>query len=560
MIVDARDQSVALYHETPIAIVGAGAAGITLALAFAEKRIRCLVVEAGGERLDHTAQRFYRAASISPHDHGPIHLGRRRAFGGTTAIWGGRCIPFDPIDFEDRPWIPHARWPIIYEDVARYYPKALEICQAGPALFRAGEALAGSSPMLVDGVTNGDVILDRIERFSEPTHFGRRYRASLAASRVVTVLLYANALEITVDASSGRVSGVLAATTTGRRLKVSAKKVIVANGALETARLLLASRSVCPAGVGNGAGLVGRFYQSHLEGEVGEIQFHGKPQDSRLDYERSPENVYCRRYIWLSPTAQRRDHLAGLVVRPHHRKIADPAHRSAVLSAMYLVKDLIVPEYGRPMNSPTEQTGRVRAALYMRHLMNIVLGSPALTAFAVDWVRRRTLATRKLPSVLLRNAANRYILDINAEQVPNPDSRVYLSFENDALGMPLLQIDWRTTDLDRKIVARGLRVLQAAFAGSSKPGHDGATISSDDPTFERQVAALTRIGGHHIGTARMGRSRDEGVINADGETFDIRGLFIAGAASFPTSGFANPTLVIVALSLRLADHLAGLRD
>jgi choline dehydrogenase-like flavoprotein len=282
MIVDARDQSVALDHEPSIAIVGAGAAGITLALAFAEKGIRCLVLEAGGERLDHTAQSFYRAASISPHDHGPVHLGRRRVLGGTTAIWGGRCIPFDPIDFEDRPWIPYARWPITYEDVAHYYPEALELCQAGPALFRAGEALPGSSPMLVDSATNADVILDRIERFSEPTHFGRRYRERLAASREVTLLLHANALEITVDVSNGRVSGILAATTAGKQIKVSAKKVIVANGALETARLLLASRSVCPPGVGNAAGLVGRFYQSHFEGEVGEIQFHGKPRNSRL--------------------------------------------------------------------------------------------------------------------------------------------------------------------------------------------------------------------------------------------------------------------------------------
>ena len=355
MIVDARDQSVALDHETPIAIVGAGAAGITLALAFAEKSIRCLVLEAGGERLDRTAQKFYLAASISPHNHGPVHLGRRRAFGGTTAIWGGRCIPFDPIDFEDRPWIPHARWPVTYEDVARYYPKALELCQAGPASFQAGEALPESSPMLVDGVTSADVILDRIERFSEPTHFGRRYRERLAASRDVTVLLHANALEITVDASNGRVSGILAATTGGRQIKVSAKKVIVANGALETARLLLASRSVCHAGVGNAAGLVGRFYQSHFEGEIGEIQFHGTPRNSRIDYERSPEQVYCRRYIWLSPSAQRRERLGGLIVRPHHRKMADPAHRSAVLSAGYLVQDLIPPEYRRPMNWPAER-------------------------------------------------------------------------------------------------------------------------------------------------------------------------------------------------------------
>jgi choline dehydrogenase-like flavoprotein len=125
--------------------------------------------------------------------------------------------------------------------------------------------------------------------------------------------------------------------------------------------------------------------------------------------------------------------------------------------------------------------------------------------------------------------------------------------------MPLLHIEWRTTDQDRKMVAGGLRALQTAFANGSQTGREGATISFDDETFERQVAALTRIGGHHIGTTRMARSRNEGVVNGYGEAFDVPGLFVAGAAVFPTSGFANPTLVIVALALRLADHLADLR-
>ena len=319
---------------------------------------------------------------------------------------------------------------------------------------------------------------------------------------------------------------------------------------------LLASRTVRPAGLGNQAGLVGRFYQSHLEGEVGEIQFKGAPGGVRLDYERSPEGIYCRRYIWLSPDAQRREHLGGLVLRPHHRKIANPAHGNPVLSAMYLVKDLVVPEYGRGMNSVEQAAaaglGGGRPALYARHLTNVVLGSPRLTAFAVDWVRRRTLAERKLPSVVLRDRANRYVLDLNAEQAPNPDSRVTLSTACDRLGMPRLDIDWRTTPQDHDMIARGLRVVQAGFA---QRGGDGAMVQFSD--LDRQVGALTRVGGHHIGTARMGRNPGEGVVDGHCEAFDVRGLYVAGAAVFPTSGFANPTLVIVALALRLADHLAA---
>ena len=141
MIVDAQDPAVAVELDTPTVIVGAGAAGLTLALAFADKGLRCLVLEAGGERLDSAAQDFYRAARIAPDNHGPVHLYRRRGFGGTTAIWGGRCIPFDPIDFEDRPWIAHARWPITYGDVGAI------LCQGtGDLPGRAGAVHGGRGP------------------------------------------------------------------------------------------------------------------------------------------------------------------------------------------------------------------------------------------------------------------------------------------------------------------------------------------------------------------------------------------------------------------------------
>jgi choline dehydrogenase-like flavoprotein len=175
--------------------------------------------------------------------------------------------------------------------------------------------------------------------------------------------------------------------------------------------------------------------------------------------------------------------------------------------------------------------------------------------FAADWTRRRILATRKLPSVVLRDRGNRYVLDVNAEQVPNPESRVLLSAECDRLGMPRLDIRWQSTAQDRDMIARGLRAVQAAFARRVSGG-EGAKIDFAPEMFDRQIGALTRVGGHHIGTARMGCSPAEGVVNAHCEAFDVKGLSIAGAAVFSTSGFANPTLVIVALALRLADHLA----
>ncbi|WP_454883800.1 GMC oxidoreductase [Sphingomonas oryzagri] len=538
---------------TSVIIVGAGPAGIALALALETHRVPCMLIEAGGDHFDKAGQDLYRAASIAPTDHGPVHRFRRRAFGGTTAIWGGRCIPFDPIDFEDRPWIPHAEWPIYYEEVSRYFRRALELCRADAPSFQASGALPDAPASMIGDIAHSDVILDRLELFSEPTHFGKAYRRRLRRSPSITVATHMQVVDIMTGADGRHVTGVAVRMPGGGIVRIGSQIVVVAAGALETARLLLSSKSVKSCGVGNEHDLVGRFYQSHLEGHVGEMQL-APGTEHRLGYERSAKGIYCRRYMWLSPEAQRREGLAGMVLRPTHAKVADPAHGDPVLSAMFLVKDLVLPEYARSMNSTEHAEARAigrGGGVYAHHLRNVVLGSPHLCAFAIDWARRRTLARRKLPSVFLHRRDGRYPLDINAEQTPNSESRVALDPTHDATGMPRLAIRWQTTEQDRDMVARGFATIQRAVAAGT-----GTQIIADPEGIARQIAALTRIGGHHVGTARMGRSARSGVVDANCETFDVAGLYVAGAAAFPTSGFANPTLMIVALALRLGDRLA----
>jgi choline dehydrogenase-like flavoprotein len=557
MILDARDAQTPHRLEAEVAIVGSGAAGLALALSLDEAGVRTILVEAGGEAVDPAAQDLYRAITVEPESHGPVHLYRRRAFGGTTAIWGGRCIPFDPIDFETRDWIPHSGWPIGYADIAPFYDEALTLAQAGPALFEAERALPGTQGPMIAGVASSDVILDRIERFSNPAHFGKLYRERIAGSQTVTALTNANVTEILTGEGGAHAAGLAIRTLDGARsLTVSAPRVVIAAGGIETPRLLLASRSAKACGLGNERDLVGRYYQAHIEGEVGELHFRRPASEVLLDYQTSPEGIYCRRYIWLSPEAQRRERTGGLIARPHHPKIVDPDHRNPILSAMYLVKDLLVSEYARKMTS-TEQVAKARYggrthALYAAHVRNIVLGAPQLAGFSWKWVRKRNLASRKLPSVVLRDPRNQYVLDLNAEQIPNPDSRIMLGEERDPLGMPRLKIQWRTVEEDRAMIARGLRAIQRAFAPSGTLDY-----RIDETAFAEEVAACTRVGGHHIGTARMASGPDRGVVNANGEVFGTKGLYVAGAATFPTSGFANPTLMIIASALRLGRHLAS---
>jgi choline dehydrogenase-like flavoprotein len=542
--------------EGDVAIVGAGPAGIVLALELAAAGLDVIVLEAGGDRFARAAQEMYRAEAVSPETHGPVDMFRRRVLGGSTSVWGGRCIPFDPIDFETRPWMRHARWPIAHDDVARFYPQALTYAEAGAPEFTAGEALPHAPAPMVSGVASRDVVLDRIERFSHPTDFGRWYRQRLTDDPRIRVLLHAPVTELTTTPEGNSATGVRVALPDGASLEIAAPRVIVAAGGLETPRILLSSTRARACGLGNEHDLVGRFYQCHLEGEIGEIAFFAPARDVRIDYETSRDGVYCRRYLWLSPEAQRREQLAGLVLRPAHPNIVDPGHRHPVLSAMYLVKNWIVPEYARKMTSleavARAAHGGSATSFHAAHLRNLLLGSPRLAAFSADWVRRRILARRKLPSVVLGHPRNLYPIDVNAEQEPDPASRVTLGAEHDALGLRRLRIDWRTTADDHERLARGMRTIARALEPSGTVRLDVSGIDLDAVTARR-----VPVGGHHIGTARMADDAASGVCDANGELFGTRGVYVAGAAAFATSGFANPTLTLIALSLRLAGHIAA---
>jgi choline dehydrogenase-like flavoprotein len=138
----------------------------------------------------------------------------------------------------------------------------------------------------------------------------------------------------------------------------------------------------------------------------------------------------------------------------------------------------------------------------------------------------------------------------HGEQAPNPQSRVTLSDNRDPLGVPRIHIDWRHSPCDIRMVAEGLRQLQFEFSAFG-----GASLHYTPGEVESCMLREGAYGGHHVGTARMSRDPDTGVVDPECRVHGIDNLFIASSAVFPTSGQANPTLTIVALTLRLADHL-----
>jgi choline dehydrogenase-like flavoprotein len=292
--------------------------------------------------------------------------------------------------------------------------------------------------------------------------------------------------------------------------------------------------------------VVGRYYMCHIAANVGTLTFHGRPQDVRHGYELSPEGIYCRRRLQVAAGEQRRHGLANCVARLHFARITDPRHRSGVLSGLFLVRKFVSYEYGRRLHDGGDPT----LALYARHLRNVLADPLDTAAFLAHWVTRRTLAQRKFPSVILRNRSNRFSLEVHGEQAPRADSRATLTDKVDALGMPQLRIDWRYGADDIASVDRTL-----ALVASELERTGAGRLEVDRDTLEEDLLRFGAYGGHHIGTARMGTDPRTSVVDADCRVHSVRDLYVAGSAAFPTSSQANPTLTLIALSLRLGKHL-----
>lgn len=542
MILDARELVNGHLLEADVAIIGAGPAGITLALDLIGSGLSVLLLESGGIKAQRGPHEPFTGEVADPR-HPPSDFYRTQALGGTSTLWGGRCVPFDPIDFEARPHIPHSGWPIAYDEMLPWYRRAGYYCESGPFHFRVDEALgAGAAPM-VPGIESEDISCRAIERFSPPTDFGRRHGPALAAHPNVRVVLWAACTAIEKEPSGRAVRALRCASAPDRTFTVKARWYVLAAGGLETARLMLASA------VGNSN--VGRFYMCHVEGKAAVAHFvPGTPVVFR--YERDQSGVYMRRRFTVPAETQRRLGLTNVILRIESPLIADPAHRDPILSAIWISRTFLKPEYARKI-AAFGHRGKVAgtfAVLAAQHARNIILGAPELACFAADWLTRHVLAARKLPYVVTRGPGEGFTLDYNGEQIPNPNSRVTLGDETDRFGVPRIKVDWRASPQDIAGVLETHRLLARRLEASGI-----GKLDIDEDAIRQGYGAT---GGHHIGTARMAADPADGVVDRDGTVFGMDNLFVAGAAAFATSSHANPTLTLVALSARLAAHIDAL--
>ena len=481
-----------------LAIVGGGPAGIALALAMAGSGQKVLLLESGGTAFDKKTQSLYDGAETGV-AYTALAAGRQRYLGGSSNHWGGWCRPLDVIDFESRDWIAHSGWPFPCSAIEPYFARAQSLVEAGPWLYEKGDAaMASNGPVLPlgkGGVYTSWFQFSKTRDSIYPTYFGHRYEGDLKQAANITTLLQANVTAIRLAPEANRVDHLDVATLNsqggaGNHLTVKPRYTVLAVGAIENARLLLASNDVMKPGIGNQNDLVGRFFADHpIPANVATlVTFDGTLAPYYANNTSLTDGTIMRAVFSPKPTFARAKGLAGSLTTVENPAKLDELGIAAVVATA--------------------------------------------EAMGVD-----------------ASNARAFSLHGGMELAPDPDRRLTLTGQRDALGMPRLKLDMRIADSDfdryRQTLAELGRQMLAARAGMVR-----LTYSQ-----RHEWLAAMDWGNHHMGTTRMSDDPKNGVVDAQGQVYGVSNLYVAGSSVFPTYGSSNPTMNLLALTLRLGDHL-----
>jgi len=527
MLVDLRNLDDGAHFQAPMCILGAGVAGLTLARRLLGLGWPVLLVESGGMDYEASVQALAEGRVVGQpyYDLDCVNL---RMLGGTTAIWGGRCAQLDPIDFRERPWVPHSGWPFGPEALHSYYREALDLFQvAAPEQARTEWRARNPALKAVDG---GNLSLGFWSMDNAADRFAAPRLGDVLNHPQCRVLIHATATQLALAPDGQAVSRVQLRDVSGKRATIEARHVVLALGGLENARLLLASNDVAPNGIGNGHDQVGRYFMEHPHARGGKLSGPGA--------------------LRLLRALGRRGIVNGTSHAPLLR-LSDSAQESlgALNSALTL-------GLRRPEAAP--QAWVIGTFRKLKHDLDASTRNRAMWRAAKSVVRQLdNLVFPARPWWSLRAGRGEVAIVLRAEQGPNPDSRVRLDLGTDAVGLRRIQLDWRLSPQDKHSV----RSLVSCFDDAIRTAGLGKVVTADwldDPSVlwrsDPNISAQHIGGYHHMGTTRMAEDPARGVVDRHGRVHGVANLHVVGSSTFPTGGWANPTLTIAALALRMGDH------
>jgi choline dehydrogenase-like flavoprotein len=509
MHIDARNLPNNSVIEGDVCIVGAGAAGISIALDWLKTNHKVILLESGGFEYDDKVQDMYKGKSTGQKYY-PLKSSRLSYFGGTTGHWAGMCAPFDEIDFMKRDWVPNSGWPITREDLDPFYARANEKLKLGPYRYDLEfwqKEMPNMNPFPIDE----NVVWHKVWQLSSTTGMGgvgfnKVYKDDVVKAKNIHLYTYSTVVDVRANEAVSAIQEVVVKNFSGKTHAIRAKHFILAGGAIQNARILLASNSQAKKGLGNDNDIVGRYFMEHLEIQTSELWLF-KPFSTDL---------FKWNKIWCE-----------LAIR----------------------KDKQIEE--RILNGtlgPNELTWAKNAKPRMEIYQNEDPRKSQDNLFK-NW----DAASLEAAKIKHGSITRAYEFQTRIEQAPNPDSRVSIGEEKDELGVPLANLHWALTDLDKRSIRRINEIvgLEMGKAGLGRMRLKEEFRDRNDMSWPKG----TNGGWHHMGTTRMGTDVKKSVVDPNCQVHGINNLYVAGSGCYTTSGAPNPTLTLVALSLRLSDHV-----
>ena len=512
MHIDARKLPDHSIIEGDVCIVGAGAAGISIASDWIKhSQQKVILLESGGFEYDDQVQDLYKGKT-SGQKYYPLRSSRISSFGGTTNHWAGMCAPFDNIDFIKRDWVPDSGWPIERKDLDPFYARANETLKLGPydySLDYWQKQKANMNPFPLDDkiIWHKMWQLSPIGGMGGGGGMGKVYKDNLLNAKNIFIYTYSTVTDIVANETVSSISELTVKNFAGKTHTVKAKHFILAGGAIQNARMLLAANSQAKNGLGNDNDVVGRYFMEHLEIETAELWLL-KP---------FPTDLFNWKGTWCE-----------LAIKENVQI------ENKILNGTAGPQSLIWSQHSKPRMETYQNEDPRKAQENMFK----------------NWDDADSLAKKENNTGAISRA---FTFQTRLEQAPNPNSRVLLGTEKDELGVPRANLHWQLTDLDKRSI-RKINQIIGHEVGKAGFGRVKLIESLRDEN-DNSWPAGTNGGWHHMGTTRMGSDPKKSVVDSNCQVHGIDNLHVAGSGCYATAGAPNPTLTLVALSLRLSDQI-----